>query len=191
MDVTGGKAKRGRPKGQHYDWITVLSEELDPHGRKKCQCCFCPHVFPSMRPLQVYKHLLDDCRSCTKDIKAAVRAATVNDKADEVSKPAFKKGCSFSGNSRSASSTHAGDIRSFTPSAARMTPQLQEALEVKLARAFVHANIPLSSMIDPYLVDFCHDLHPGFVLPGNVPSRLTDRGAATQVPFCTRAIGVT
>ena len=58
-----------RPAGNYHEHCRNFSE-LDPRTKRKdCKCAYCPHVYISMRPEHVYKHVTEGCTVATKEIK--------------------------------------------------------------------------------------------------------------------------
>lgn len=176
--------KGGRPRGSHHKYIHNQGD-LDVYNRRPCECAYCPHKYESMRPEQVWTHVIDHC----KNIPAEVRSAAIDDsaaKAPELQAPQPKR--TRTGQLRqqeSRSSSSGNSIRQFTPSAGNVTPATQKELDSLLLRAFVHAGLPFRVADNPFLVDLLQTLRPKWQVPGRTSTVHTWTDMLAACGACT------
>lgn len=164
------KNKGGRPVGLHHQYITEKGK-LDAAGRVPCRCVFCPFKYKSMRPEQVWNHVLERCKEIPKESRDVARDQFATSKGGELkSPPAGKRLRSmqpeFSAQIISPITTAVSSIARYTPTSGNVTAQAQKEFDLKLLRAFVHAGIPLSAVDNPYLLDLFQTLREKWKVPG-------------------------
>jgi hypothetical protein len=163
------KNKGGRPVGLHHQYVQDKSQ-LDTAGRVSCRCVFCPFIYKSMRPEQVWNHVLEQCKEITEESREGARDQYAASKGEELKGPAAKRSRSTQPGIpviiTSPTSSAVSSIRRYTPSSGNVTTQAQKDLDIKLLRALVHAGIPLNAIENPYLLDLFKTLREKWKVPG-------------------------
>lgn len=159
------KNKGGRPTGLHHKYIGDQGE-LDKSGRRACSCAYCDHEYPAMRPEQVWKHILDECKGVTSETRNAARDDCAS-KAEKAEAPAPKRTrrSEPAPVSNCASSVQRSAAQ-YAGSSGAVTPQNQRDFDLMCLRAFVHAGLAFNAVENPYLVDLFQHLRPKWLVPG-------------------------
>lgn len=155
----------GRPRGAHHTYVQNHGQ-LDSSNRRSCECVYCSFRYESMRPEQVYTHILDHCKAVPEEIRTQAF--------DELA----KRGPGLTGPQRKRSRTtelretdspsrsSGSSIRQFTPSAGNVPPGHQKELDSLYLRALVHAGIPFNAAENPFVIDLLQTLRPRWKVPG-------------------------
>lgn len=159
------KNRGGRPTGLHHKYLGDKGE-LDSAGRRPCSCAYCDHEYPAMRPEQVWKHILDECKGATAETRVAARDDCAS-KAEKAEAPAPKRTrrSEAAATSKSAGSTQRSAAQ-YAGSSGAVTPQNQRDFDLQCLRAFVHAGLAFNAVENPYMVDLFQSLRPKWLVPG-------------------------
>ena len=166
-DISEVSGATSSPKGRlagHYREHVTKSGPLDSNNRRNGSCSYCSHEYISMRKEMVFKHLSDECKGVTKEIKKTLSDRFADKPPPTV--PAHKR-TRFGKEaavSKASSGASGSSIKHFTSTIDHCPPAAQAALDTKGIRAFVHAGVPFNVAEGPYWQDWLHDMRPSYVV---------------------------
>jgi hypothetical protein len=161
------KIIRGGPKFDEV-WSYFNKGEEAKDGHYSATCFNCERTWARGKPAKLKAHLANQCIQCPLNIQKywQEKLAAEKNKYTRSQKTTI-----------SQTSLQQQSITNHFRSNKELPPVLSEQIDHSLLKAWVMAGIPFEVIENPFIVDFIHDLNPGYVPPSRITlsNRLLDQ----------------